>query len=67
MSCKYCEGREPLDMAWNLKLTIERPGTHKKASITFTDGNHTVHRYIDYCPVCGDEIRPFGPAWMHAE
>lgn len=69
MSCKYCtpinNEVEPLDVSWNLRMTIKQPSHTKRAAIVMTDGEHTIRRYIDYCPICGELLRPFGPAWAH--
>lgn len=67
MSCKYCEGREPLGVEDGTRLRIVRD-KHDVARLTVDgiDGIKLV-KAIDFCPVCGDELRPFGPAWAHAE
>lgn len=65
MSCKYCRGGEPLLDEGGVTLRIDGACAYRKASIALTDGEETMRQYIDYCPVCGDELRPFGPAWMH--
>lgn len=65
MSCKYCRGGEPLLDNCEMTLTIDGACAYRKASLMLSDGEHVAHKYIDFCPVCGDELRPFGPAWMH--
>lgn len=66
MSCKFCRGGEPLlDKHPDMTLTIDGPCAYKKASLMLRYNDYVEHRYIDYCPVCGEELRPFGPSWTH--
>lgn len=66
MSCKYCDGRVPLIenwFGWNVDIIRDKRDVPNLRVIN--ESGTAIERNIDYCPVCGDELRPFGPAWMH--
>ena len=61
MSCKYCEPINnevtPLAALGDVTVTI------KRNRIVLDAHGATASRAIDFCPVCGENLRPFGPAW----
>lgn len=60
MSCKYCDGREPLLRFGDAEARIDRD------TVKLFDGKSLVkYKTIDFCPICGDSLKPFGPAWTH--
>ena len=62
MACKYCHGKEPL-----LELgetTVRITGDEIKGiRLVVESYGASTSRPIDYCPWCGEQYRPFGPAW----
>ena len=64
MSCKHCEpiGGEVTPLAALGDVTV----TIRHARIVLEAHGGTASRAIDFCPVCGENLRPFGPAWARA-
>lgn len=65
MSCKYCNNEEPLIQEDYATICINGPKIHKQAKLSLNIGDVLLTTNIYYCPICGDELRPFGPAWSH--
>ena len=66
MSCKYCRGEEPLIknwFGWDVDIIRDKRDVAKLRVIDA--GGTAIERTIDFCPICGDSLRPFGPAWAH--
>ena len=61
MSCKYCEpiGGEVTPLAALGDVTV----TIRSNRVVLEAHGATASRAIDFCPVCGENLRPFGPAW----
>ena len=62
--CKYCHGTEPLIDTDGITVCIEGGSIEGIYLVVEYDGKST-RKAIDYCPVCGERHRPFGPAWAH--
>ena len=66
MSCKYCRGEEPLIKSWfGWDVDIIRDKRDVAKLRLIDKGGTAIASTIDFCPVCGDSLRPFGPAWTH--
>lgn len=62
MSCKHCKSIDgevtPLAALGDVTVTIQHSRIVLKAH------GSTASRAIDFCPVCGENLRLFGPAWV---
>lgn len=61
MSCKYCTPRDPEPLSTLPEVRITR--TSHATTLTL---DSTPIANIDYCPICGESLLPFGPAWARA-
>lgn len=63
MSCKHCEpiGGEvtPLVELGDVTVTIKS----SRIVLEAHGGIVSMSKAIDFCPICGESLRPFGPAW----
>ena len=60
--CKYCQIGEPLvQLGKNTTVRIEGGDLEGIWLVVESCGTKT-RKAIDYCPVCGEQYRPFGPA-----
>ena len=66
MGCKYCNGITPLAQKGDMRLhlTQDKYGVGKLV-VDHLGGKVEIIKEIDFCPICGEEIKPFGPSWAH--
>ena len=65
MSCKHCK---PLESTGETEPLIDILGTFvqirgNKLRLIYDDWCQVEEKTIDFCPVCGESLRPFGQPW----
>lgn len=60
--CKYCQMSEPLvRLGENTTVRIEG-GDLEGIYLVVESYGASTRKPIEFCPVCGEQYRPFGPA-----
>lgn len=66
MSCKYCEPLPSTGKTEPLMVLGKNCECRIRGNVmTLTCYGALTGKTIDHCPVCGESLRPFGPAWGH--